>query len=234
LLALFGIPYIRARSEAESQCAWLFSQGLVDGIVTDDSDVFLFGGTEVYRNMFSQTRYVECYRRGDVESQMKLTRERLIHLAYLLGSDYTDGLPGVGAVTAMEIIDAWPGYAGLEALRTWWQEAQRTGGLSVRSMDPAARKPIHRKLANMKSLVIPDHFPDPRVQEAYLHPLVDTDPAPFVWGKPDVDRIRAFFAQQLQWEASRVEKDLQPVLTAMRDREATGSQRRLEHFFGVT
>ena len=49
LLQLFGLPYIIAPMEAEAQCAWLDSNGLVDGVVTDDNDVFLFGGEHVYR-----------------------------------------------------------------------------------------------------------------------------------------------------------------------------------------
>ena len=36
-------------SQAEAQCAWLDAAGLVDGVVTDDNDVFLFGGRHVYR-----------------------------------------------------------------------------------------------------------------------------------------------------------------------------------------
>lgn len=46
---MFGLPYIIAPMEAEAQCAWLDEAKLVDGVVTDDNDVFLFGGQHVYR-----------------------------------------------------------------------------------------------------------------------------------------------------------------------------------------
>jgi DNA excision repair protein ERCC-5 len=46
---MFGLPYIIAPQEAEAQCAWLDCAGLVDGVVTDDNDVFLFGAQRVYR-----------------------------------------------------------------------------------------------------------------------------------------------------------------------------------------
>ena len=50
LLQMFGLPYIIAPMEAEAQCAWLDEAKLVDGVVTDDNDVFLFGGQHVYRS----------------------------------------------------------------------------------------------------------------------------------------------------------------------------------------
>ena len=44
-----------------------------------------------------------------------LSRDQLIVLAYLLGSDYTDGLEGIGIVMAMEFLRDFPG-SGLEPL----------------------------------------------------------------------------------------------------------------------
>ena len=84
MLRLFGIPYITAPMEAEAQCASLVQLGLVEGIITDDSDVFLFGGTKVLKNLFNQSQTVEVYLANDLNRELELEREKLIRLAYLI------------------------------------------------------------------------------------------------------------------------------------------------------
>ena len=49
LLQMFGIPWVVAPSEAEAQCAFFDLVGMTDGSVTDDSDVWLFGGQTVFK-----------------------------------------------------------------------------------------------------------------------------------------------------------------------------------------
>lgn len=131
LLRHFGIPYITAPMEAEAQCAKLAELGLVDGIITDDSDVFLFGGTQCFKNIFNDNKFAECILATDVERELSLTRERLISLAYLLGSDYTIGLPGVGPVLALELLANFPGPDGLLNFKEWWMRVQRGQDLDV-------------------------------------------------------------------------------------------------------
>ena len=124
MLRLFGIPYITAPMEAEAQCAELVSLGLVDGVITDDSDVFLFGGQRVFKNMFNQSKTVECFLLRDLARELGLERDKLIRLAYLLGSDYVEGLPGVGPVVAMELLNEFPGDDGLHKFKEWWLKVQ--------------------------------------------------------------------------------------------------------------
>jgi DNA excision repair protein ERCC-5 len=124
MLRLFGIPYITAPMEAEAQCAELVSLGLVEGIITDDSDVFLFGGLRVYKNMFNQSKTVECFFLSDLGRELGLDRDTLVRLAYLLGSDYVEGLPGVGPVVAMELLKEFPGEDGLHKFKDWWMKVQ--------------------------------------------------------------------------------------------------------------
>ena len=59
LLQLFGIPWIVAPSEAEAQCAFLDMNGLTHGTITDDSDVWVFGGQRIYKNFFNQDKHCE-------------------------------------------------------------------------------------------------------------------------------------------------------------------------------
>jgi DNA excision repair protein ERCC-5 len=97
LLMLFGCPFLVAPQEAESQCATLELLGLSQGSITDDNDVLLFGGRTVYRHMCSQAKPPTLYLAEDVERGLGLDRDKLINLAYLLGSDYNSGLQ-VGAL----------------------------------------------------------------------------------------------------------------------------------------
>lgn len=56
--------------EAEAQCAALDRADHTNGTITDDSDVWLFGGRHVYRNFFSQDKYVEHYQYSDLQNQL--------------------------------------------------------------------------------------------------------------------------------------------------------------------
>jgi hypothetical protein len=123
LLQLFGIPYVIAPAEAEAQAAALEQLGLVDGIVTEDSDVFVFGGSKVYRHIFEDKKYAEAYLAKDAAKELGLGRNELVALAMLLGGDYTEGVKGVGIVNSMEVLEAFDVSVnleeGLEKFRKW-------------------------------------------------------------------------------------------------------------------
>ena len=224
LLRLFGLPYITAPMEAEAQCAELVSLGLVDGIVTDDSDIFLFGGTRVYKNMFNAAKFVECYLNTDLEKEYALDRSKLIRFAHLLGSDYTEGIPGVGPVSALEILTE---FETLEEFRDWCAQIQ------MGKFDGIINTPFRKKFRKQaQKMFLPPAFPDTRVDHAYLHPDVDTDPSGFEWGVPDLDALRAFLMATIGWSPERTDEVLVPVIRDMNKRGAEGTQANITRFFG--
>ncbi|KAI9838751.1 MAG: DNA repair protein rad2 [Sclerophora amabilis] len=227
LLKFFGLPYITAPMEAEAQCAELVRLGLVDGIVTDDSDIFLFGGTRVYKNMFNQAKYVECYLASDLEKEFDLDREKLIRIAHLLGSDYTEGIPSVGPVTALEIVSEFNSDTGLEDFREWWQNVQ-LGKQVAGDLNSPFRKKFRRTASR---LLLPTTFPSPAVSQAYHQPDVDSDPQPFFWGTADLDALRAFLMATIGWTQERTDEVLVPVIKDMNRRENEGTQSNITGFF---
>ncbi|KAG8795789.1 DNA repair protein rad2, partial [Serendipita sp. 398] len=233
LLRLFGIPYITAPMEAEAQCAALLSMGLVDGVITDDSDVFLFGATRVFKNMFNQSKTVECFLATDLQRELNLDRDKLIRLAYLLGSDYVDGLPGVGPVVAMELLnefDSMEGVGdGLHRFREWWQKVQ-TGKDRDEDTQSDFKKRFKKKF---KSLHLPSDWPNPIVRDAYYHPTVDQSEEPFKWGLPDLDALRTFLNDELRWSQSKVDDLLLPIIRTMgeRSRKMVNRQGTLTGYF---
>ncbi|NXG58247.1 ERCC5 protein, partial [Hemiprocne comata] len=224
LLRLFGIPYIEAPMEAEAQCAILDLTDQTSGTITDDSDVWLFGARHVYKNFFSQNKYVEYYQYVDFQNQLGLDRSKLINLAYLLGSDYTEGIPNVGFVTAMEILNEFPGH-GLEPLlkfAEWWSEAQKNKKLRPNPHDTKVKK-------KLRELQLSSGFPNPAVAEAYLKPVVDETRGSFTWGKPDVEQIREYpLNDHFGWTRTKIDEILLPVMKQLNLQQ---TQLRIDSFF---
>ncbi|KAF9128570.1 DNA repair protein rad2 [Mortierella sp. 14UC] len=226
LLKLFGIPYIVAPMEAEAQCADLQLRGVVEGILTEDSDVFLFGGVRVFKNVFREEKYVECYLMSDIERDLGVGRDRLVSLAYLLGSDYTTGVKGVGLVTAMEILRLFP---NLEDFARWWRGEQfKQDWVEERNLEDDSKKSLDglgleldrevalEKLAKQcRKIHLPSTFPDPHIADAYVHPMVDDDDAKFQWGIPDLDGLRDYLRKSMSWDRSEVDRVLLPIIRQM-------------------
>ncbi|XP_049856798.1 DNA excision repair protein ERCC-5 homolog [Schistocerca gregaria] len=226
LLQLFGIPYVIAPMEAEAQCAFLDAVSLTDGTITDDSDIWLFGGQNVYKNFFNQKKHVLQFKAAEIQRYFRLTRRQLIVLALLVGSDYTTGLSGIGPVTALEIISAFPCgnedsveaiTRGLRKFREWLITGKAAG--------PGGRSALRHKLRDIK---LSEGFPNTAVVEAYVFPEIDHSKETFTWSTPDVSALRNFAREKFGWTQMRTDEILLPVLKRLGERNV---QRTIENYF---
>lgn len=94
----------------------------MDGVITSDSDIFLYGARTVYRNFTLQgsNGSVEIFEMDEIEKNLNLTLDKLIALSLLCGCDYDDqGVHGVGKEKALKYLSLFHDGEILDRLRRW-------------------------------------------------------------------------------------------------------------------
>ena len=242
LLTLFGLPFIESPMEAEAQCAALECAGVVDGVVTDDCDAFLFGASNVYKNIFSDNKYVEAYKSKDISSQLGIEKKDMIALALLLGSDYTTGIKGIGIVNATEVISAFPGYDGLKEFREWVHSNQRQNikkkkkkGKDGKAGGKGGEENVRRALFKTshynasKKWLVTETFPSLQVIAAYEQPTVcEVAGGGLKWKMPRKDAIVEYLTKQLRWSEEESLRKIKGPIDNYLKREV---QTRLDSYF---
>ncbi|SPO05223.1 related to EXO1 - exonuclease which interacts with Msh2p [Cephalotrichum gorgonifer] len=99
-----SIAYVVAPYEADAQLVYLERKGLIDGIVSEDSDMLVFGCKRLITKLDKYGSCIEINRRDFCAcrevSLTGWTDSDFRRMAILSGCDYLDGLKGMGLKTA--------------------------------------------------------------------------------------------------------------------------------------
>ncbi len=116
LLGLLGIPWVQAPSEGEAQCAWFAKQGRAWAVSSKDYDSLLFGAPRLARFVGVRGREflpskgvsrIVSPELIDLAAMLKalgLTHRQLVEAAILVGTDFDEGVRGVGPKTAVKLL----------------------------------------------------------------------------------------------------------------------------------
>ena len=116
LLKLMGIPVVFAPSDGEAQGAYMCAKGDVWASASQDFDSLLFGAPKLVRNMtITGRRKVpgkDLYRDVKTEiieskeflEELGITREQLVDVCILMGTDFNAGISGVGPKKGLKLI----------------------------------------------------------------------------------------------------------------------------------
>jgi len=119
LLGYMGIPVVQAPSEGEAQAAYMASKGDADFAASQDYDSLLFGSPHLARNLAitgkrklpGKNVYVDVKpEKIDLAYNLKklgITREQLVDIALLVGTDYNEGVKGVGVKKALKYVKTY-------------------------------------------------------------------------------------------------------------------------------
>jgi hypothetical protein len=108
---LLGVPAIIAPEEADSQCAYLSKNDLVDFVASEDMDLLTFGSKIVVRN-FAKKGMLKI-NLNQILNLGNITMDQFIDICILLGCDYTATIDGIGPKRAWDLIKK---YGSLEEL----------------------------------------------------------------------------------------------------------------------
>ncbi len=113
-LDILGIPHVDAPHDGEAQASHMCKKGDAWATGSQDFDCLLFGSTRLVRNLgFSgrrrtrggwKTVNVEMLTVEKTLLQLGLSREELVDVAILVGTDFNAGVKGIGAKTGLKLI----------------------------------------------------------------------------------------------------------------------------------
>lgn len=102
------IPYVVAPYEADAQMVYLERQGVISGIISEDSDLLVFGAKRLLTKLDQYGKCIEINRKDFCAvreiSLTGWTDVEFRHMAIFSGCDYLDGVGNMGLKTAYRMI----------------------------------------------------------------------------------------------------------------------------------
>ena len=104
MLEHMGIPYIDSLGETDTQCGYLSQKNKIDYVITDDSDISIFGCDRVLIGFKTKQQKHTLINMSVVYECTPLTRQDLVYASLLLGSDYYKGVSGIGKMKTITML----------------------------------------------------------------------------------------------------------------------------------
>jgi len=116
LLSLLAIPWTQAPSEGEAQAAHMIKEGDAWAVGSQDHDTLLFGAGRLVKNltvtgkrkMPGSSKYKkispELIELEEVLEDLDITRKQLVDIGILCGTDYNEGVKGIGPKRGLKYI----------------------------------------------------------------------------------------------------------------------------------
>lgn len=159
LLGFMGLPYVQAISEGEAQASSMSATGMVQGVISQDYDCLLFGARRIFRNftlygrrrISSRNVYIsvnpEYIDLNETLSSLGVSREKLIDIAILIGTDFNESLQRVGAKTAISLMKKYGTLenvlnaknefiSNLEEIRELFRNPPTVSDIEMKFMEP--------------------------------------------------------------------------------------------------
>ncbi len=191
LITYMGIPVMEAKSEGEAQSAYLVNKEEAWACASQDYDTLLFGSERLIRNFAvsrskkvkdtTVTVEIEYVSLSKLLEHLNISREQLIEMGILIGTDFFEGIKGIGQHTALELIKK---HGSIENMLN---NKVKIGGKDVQ---------IDLQLVN-------------QIKQIFLTPEVKKDYSKLIWTKVQYDKIEELLVEKHNFTKQRIENSLE-------------------------
>ncbi|VVB73395.1 Flap endonuclease 1 [uncultured archaeon] len=190
LLDMMGIPVVQAPSEGEAEASRMVNEGLAYAVGSQDYDSILFGATRLARNLTLSGRRklpskgvwveVEPELIDSAESlkALGIDRRKLVWAAIMIGTDYYEGVKGIGPKKGLAIV-------------------QKSSSLKESFELAKAGESYGQNEAELEE-----------IERFFMEPPKPKDEPHIRFKEPDKDRIMDFMCGQHEFMIERVETAL--------------------------
>lgn len=244
LLDAMGVRWMASKLEGEAQCAQLEKRGLVHGCITRDFDYILFGGNNLYQVEFGANGKINdntlLLSMDHIQEKLCLSRSCLIAMSLMMGCDYYQkGIPGVGVVTALEIVSEFyimqqdHPQVILDRFKAYASKA-----IPVRETDSLVKQKL-RASSERLTVDLRDFNPNSDIVSnavnVYMVPCVIEYSRTQLPKKipPDNMKIQEILQRECHWDPKRASSTIEKSFKKQLKSRSLASQRRLTSFFPV-
>ena len=189
LFEILDVPFYKPEMEAETFCCWLCKNGIVDAVLSEDTDVLAYGTPIFLTKINTNDESVVEIDFQELISILKITEESFRDLCILCGNDYNDNMKGIGPDKGYKLIQ---GYQNIESIE------QIKGKEGENKFDTSVLK-YHR---TRELFTVPSDF---TFKLKYC-------------GKPDIPKLRLFlFENNIGYNIETLIKSFQPPEIILED-----------------
>lgn len=115
LVKAMGLPYIQADGEAEALCSSMAFNGVVDGVISRDTDTLAYGCPFLLKEI--KKGIAEIVYLKDVLDALELSKQEFVNMCICFGCDYNKNMPGIGPAKV------YPAIKKHKSIKEWKEDS---------------------------------------------------------------------------------------------------------------
>lgn len=114
LFDILNIPYFQAPLEAETCCSDLCKRGIIDAVVSEDTDVLAYGAPYFLTKLNTRTETCVEIKYEQILESLEITENQFLDLCIMCGTDYNKNIFRIGPEKSYKLIKKHGSIEGIQ------------------------------------------------------------------------------------------------------------------------